>query len=398
MTSDQMKDEGKKKPTPSTSDAFSGFSSLNRALLDFEQHCRPVELLSARIPRLYGQIARTADIFRQNHIGRFLEEQRRFSEMMASSVRSANESLSRMTAGFAEIANLRKKMEELNRPWQCNLLRISEQMQRRLTVKDLVARQFSQAIRISIGAEAALSRFHGRAIGDLVGVTAAHSRVLSSRIMSVSNAYSQLVNRLNVERVHLLDLSSVILEHPPVEVFNVVGLAQSVTEVEADAEVEEIENDVRKNTTEVVKPSLEVALSSINPDLRNLWEGAQQMLTSTNPDRKRHLAASLRELFTHILHALSPDDRVRQWNSDPLFYRQDRPTRRARLLYICRGINQEEFRHFVNKDVEALLAFTDLFQQGTHDVAPPFSDEQLKALLYRTESAVLFLINISQST
>jgi len=397
MNNTSENEKGHRKPAPRASDSFSALSSLNRALLDFQKHYRPVELQFPRISPLYEQLAKTADIFRQTHMLRFLEEQRSISEVIAASVRSANEAFSRMTAGFADIANLNQKIQELNRPWQNSLFQISKDMQRQLSVGDLLAREISQAMRVSVAAEAALCRFHGRSIGDLVGETGALSRELSSHVMSVSSAYSDLVNRIHAERVRLLDLSPVTLAHPPVEVFNVVELAQSVTEIEPEAEVEEVENDVRQSVTETVGPSLEVAIASVNPEMKNLWEGARQALTSANPDRKRHFAASLRELLTRILHALSPDDRVRQWNSDPSLYDKNRPTRRARLLYICRGINQEDFTTFVKKDVEALLAFIDLFQQGTHDVVPPFNEEQLQAMLHRTEAAVLFLINISRN-
>jgi hypothetical protein len=43
------------------------------------------------------------------------------------------------------------------------------------------------------------------------------------------------------------------------------------------------------------------------------------------------------ELFTHILHGLSPDAEVRKWSTEPAHYHNGRrPTRRAWLLYICR--------------------------------------------------------------
>ena len=102
--------------------------------------------------------------------------------------------------------------------------------------------------------------------------------------------------------------------------------------------------------------------------------------------------------MTHVLHTLSPDDDVKSWNSDPSHYQNNQPTRRARLLYICRRINHSQFTNFVKRDVDALLAFIDLFQQGTHDLTPSFTEDQMEAMVHRTEAAVLFLVNTALST
>jgi hypothetical protein len=397
MNSTPENRKGRRNPLSGASDAFSALFELNRVLLDLQERCRPVGFDFARIAPLYEQMARTADVFRQTYASRFLEEHRRVPEMMAASLRSANEAFSRITAGFADIADLNKNIQELSRPWAEDIFQINKELHRPLSAGDILARQISRAMRVSVAAEAALCRFHGRSIGDLVGVTGALSGQLSSHVMSVSSAYSDLVNWIQTEQVRLLDLPPVTVVHPPVEVFNIVELAQSVTEVEPESEVEQVENDLRQSMAHTVASSLHAAIACVDPKLCNLWEGARQTLTSGNPDRERHFVVSLRELFRCILHALSPDDRVREWHCAPALYDKNRPTRRGRLLYICRGINRDEFTTFVNKDVEALLAFIDLFDQGTHAVAPPFNEEQLQAMLHRTEAALIFLINISRN-
>lgn len=44
-----------------------------------------------------------------------------------------------------------------------------------------------------------------------------------------------------------------------------------------------------------------------------MWQGAKSALNSTdNPDYARHCAVSLRELFTHVIHRLSPDDEIKK--------------------------------------------------------------------------------------
>lgn len=382
---------------PRVSDVFSALRALDRSLVAFQKSYRPPELAFARIPPLYEQLTKTADLFRQSHISRVVEEQRRFSDAIAASVRSANEAFTRISSSFADIENLNKKMQELSRPWHANLDDLSAQVHEQLRAGDLLARRMSEAMRFSFATEAAFSRLHGKSFGDLLGVSPALSREISSSVMAVSTAYADLAKRLNAERRSILSVFPVVLDHPPLEMFNLVDLAQTVTEVEPEPELEEVEADVRQRATDCVPVALESALVAVNPGLRVLWEGAKFALATSNPDRPRHVATSLRELMTHILHLLSPDEDVKRWSADPSHYHNGRLTRRARLLYICRGINHAEFTTFVGKDIDAVLAFIDLFQQGTHDINPPFTEAQLKAMLHRTEAAVLFLVNISRS-
>lgn len=131
-----------------------------------------------------------------------------------------------------------------------------------------------------------------------------------------------------------------------------------------------------------------------NSELIIPLNGARKSLRSNNPDRIRHFAISLRELFTRVLHSLAPDEKVGEWSQDPNHYHKGRPTRRARLLFACREINQDPFSNFIEKDIDAVIAFLKLFQKGTHEAKSNFTDAQLTALQNRAESTLRFLLEI----
>jgi hypothetical protein len=134
-------------------------------------------------------------------------------------------------------------------------------------------------------------------------------------------------------------------------------------------------------------------------DLLPLYRGALEAVRSKNPDRTRHASISLRELFTQILHRLAPDPEVLQWIPESsLLDEKGRPTRRARLLYICRHVAHGDFSAFVEADLDAALAFLNLVQKGTHGVTPPFTDVQLEALVTRMESLLFHLIRLGTET
>jgi hypothetical protein len=138
-------------------------------------------------------------------------------------------------------------------------------------------------------------------------------------------------------------------------------------------------------------------VSSISPSLLIAYTGAREALVSSNPDRVRHVIVSLRELVTQVLHTLAPNDRIQAWSSDPTYYYDGKPTRAARIYYICRAIYHAEFSDFVKADVKASLACIDLFQRGTHQLNPAFSGPQLSALVTRTETLLRFLIITSRT-
>ena len=105
-----------------------------------------------------------------------------------------------------------------------------------------------------------------------------------------------------------------------------------------------------------------------------MWKGAIEAFHSDNSDKVRHFSISIRELYTHLIYNLAPDEDIKKWTSDKGNYDdKGRPTRRARLLFICRNINNKPFNSFVKKDVDATLAFIDIFQKGTHGIDPVFS-------------------------
>ena len=144
--------------------------------------------------------------------------------------------------------------------------------------------------------------------------------------------------------------------------------------------------------------SLEELLWEINPDLLNLLQGARKALHTNNPDRARHVTGSLRELMRHTLHELAPDDKIKAWNTNPdYYYDKDKPTRRARLLYICREIDSGPLSEFVDKEVSSILALIKELSNEVHAIPCRLTDQQLQWLVNRIESLLLSLLCLNSS-
>jgi hypothetical protein len=136
-------------------------------------------------------------------------------------------------------------------------------------------------------------------------------------------------------------------------------------------------------------------LRSIDPALARPYIGAHDALHSRNPDRARHILSSLRELWNHLLHRLAPDGNVCQWmpNSDASLLHEGKPTRRARILYICRNLNHDPLSDFVVQDTRALVTLVEFFNR-VHELESELTDEQLRAVLLRTDSWLMYILQI----
>ena len=140
-------------------------------------------------------------------------------------------------------------------------------------------------------------------------------------------------------------------------------------------------------------------LRAVHPDLARAHAGARAALRGDNPDRARHVMSSLRELWNHLLRAIAPDDQVLQWMpaEDEALMHEGKPTRRARVLYVCRDLNHEPLAAFVVRDTQALVAHIGIFNR-VHELGLRMSDQHLQAILLRTESWITYIVQIWRET
>ena len=155
---------------------------------------------------------------------------------------------------------------------------------------------------------------------------------------------------------------------------------------DAEALADELQTDV--------SGSLQV-LSRVDPALWGMYAGACAALERRTPDTARHVLTSLRELCNHLLRRLAPDDRVLAWvpQGDNDYLHQGRPTRKARVLYLCREIDHGPLRDFVLRDAQTVVELLTVFHR-VHELDPQFSRKQLRALILRTESWISYVLRL----
>lgn len=175
----------------------------------------------------------------------------------------------------------------------------------------------------------------------------------------------------------------------------VANYAVDVFTVEEDEEDESQDETGSLADVEIESGTIESLLQRVNAELVRPYQGIKDAMRGDSVDRTRHVLSSARELWTHLLHHLAPNDLVTLWaeSKGPELIQNDRPTRQARLLYICRNIDQAPLTGFVSADEKAFREHFNLFQR-VHQLTPELSERQLRAVVARTESWLDFIIRI----
>lgn len=220
---------------------------------------------------------------------------------------------------------------------------------------------------------------------------------VETRFTAFTGAYANLYESFEPPGVTAVPPPVVL--RPPVELFNGVellrGLRSGATEdVDDDADVRQASECVALE----IGDALSARLAARFPDLFEMLQGAREAFRRRSPDWRRHVLASLRELFTHLIHRLAPDEHVKAIFPNRIFYDDNgRPTRKARLRYIYRWAVTPAYGTFVEKDIEATLGFVGLFQR-MHQAELEFTEEEMRLLLVRAEGALRLLIETAADT
>lgn len=255
---------------------------------------------------------------------------------------------------------------------------------------------YSDVAELSLIAQEHLRHLDWDAIGLKVGMSQKMIMTTVSSFSMLLKDYDYLFQSFGKAEYKIASFPPFISKLPPIEIITGSDFLASISGKEREQSSEEIEES-QAQVVEGIEVSLEDLLVRLNEGLIPLWRGAKAALKSYNPDRSRHIVVSLRELVTHVLHQTAPDNDIRSWTADPSFFNNGRPTRQARLHFICRSLNHDPFRQFVSKDVSAHLELIKILQRGTHGVSIDLTDEQLRALVIRTESLVRFILVIWNS-
>jgi hypothetical protein len=122
-----------------------------------------------------------------------------------------------------------------------------------------------------------------------------------------------------------------------------------------------------------------------------MYQGAKQAAKSKNLDRSRHVAVSLREMTTHLLHTLATNEDIAQWSTSANDYANGKPTRACRIRFIYSRYGPEVLEFFEG-DIREAIKWIDRINGETHTLDGFETDGAVEALITRFEGIALSLI------
>jgi hypothetical protein len=157
------------------------------------------------------------------------------------------------------------------------------------------------------------------------------------------------------------------------------------------------ESDELATGLDLQSTSITDELSRISPDLDDRWHGALHALHPRNRDAARHFCASVREIFTQILHTRAPDQAVLAAMPDRHTDANGRPTRRARIRFLLHRKNMTgaALEEFVEQDIDNVIDLFSFLNKGTHGAAGTFDLPRLVSAKRRVEDAIVFVSGIA---
>ena len=139
-------------------------------------------------------------------------------------------------------------------------------------------------------------------------------------------------------------------------------------------------------------------LSAVDPEYCNIWNGALFSLNPNNPDRGRQFMTSSRELIRLLLNNVAPSERVVEHNPDCEKDEKGAPTRRSKLLFLCRLFPEIHLPTFVERDINATLDLYRLLSGGTHRARNNQDEQALLRVKDRVEHCAGFIISLHQGS
>lgn len=193
---------------------------------------------------------------------------------------------------------------------------------------------------------------------------------LHNTISSMSIAAQSVWSGINRTKSIFDLVSTSILRMPAVELYASAHAAASVS-LSRDA------LPARDNEIEAILEedgeAIEARLAILHRDLVEMYRGGLHAIEAGGPDWQRHSMTSFREITTQVLHRLAPDKEVIASGGE---LHNERPTRRARLIYIFSSVGGGELTKFFESDIKAALELFELLNGGTHRLGGKATPEQ----------------------
>ncbi|MGE4266331.1 MAG: hypothetical protein AB7F25_02740 [Deferribacterales bacterium] len=331
--------------------------------------------------------------FQRSGIGRALEISGTIGRVLEMA--TVNKHLQRLAEQSAITSRMGELTTDIHKTWLGSIGSVQSSLANLQQIQASAKLSLGCTIHRFEAAEKLVSGVNLGTIGSRYQVKMSSISELGKSIGRVYNSYGRFTESLQ-DIPDIMRLPSFVLPGATREILT-TGVVLKALQVWEEEEQEEEEakliDEVRAETSNCI-----FLLQQFDPGLARIYIGAREAFSGNNPDRTRHVLSSLRELWNHLLWQLAPNEHVITWIEQQTVKKdllhEDKPTRRARILYICREINSGPFSEFMTHDTMALLKLYALFNR-IHEPEIGLTDKQVQAIFLRVDSFIMNILQIS---
>lgn len=307
----------------------------------------------------------------------------------ASDMATASQSLASTLRAIQTTSSLQNEMAKIHKSWTTS----------RLASQNMLA-DIQNTARLTLGTASYMTAIAERVrtqvdftkFAAALRIETDVARRLGALIASTESSFSQLATSLS-SLPELTRVPSIVMPSASRELlvseYTILELSPDAEQVEED-DYADIITDVQEETSEVC-----VLIRKVNPKLADAYQGSKDALRNKNADYARHVLSSLREMWNNLMWTLAPDEQIMPWIGDCSDYlHEGKPTRRARIGYICREFNHEPLSEFMSHDTKAFIEMISFFNR-VHQLDSGLTDQQLNALILRSDSWLMFILQIA---
>lgn len=252
---------------------------------------------------------------------------------------------------------------------------------------------FSRAAEVSLIAENTFLRL--TEIGSCTNASAKIISHIENQSLQLTKSYAELMKGVTISEMNVLTVHPYVTELPPKNYLSEVNFIESIS-ISKPLKFEEKQN-LDNELIGKVGEEIEFMLKKIDPELLNLYKGARHVLQKKGPDYKRHLSISMRELYREITKKLASDDEIKKWTNSRNYFiegQNKKPTRRAKIEFICRNLKNNPFNYTLDKGVDSVIWYIDLLGKGSHNKILNLDDFQMEKLMCKIETIIFTILKV----
>lgn len=248
---------------------------------------------------------------------------------------------------------------------------------------------------ISVMANSTLFKLPFENIGSTLQLSKIKQDFIKQHFLDLTANYSNLLNTMTQNEKLILSYPPAVSLLPARIYFNEADFVESISSVNHVIEIADekklIKEEIQCENDELIG----AFINYIDKDLLKLWEGIKRSWDYNNPDNIRHISVSSRELLRLILNRLAPDQEVLKWpDSSKYLNGKGHPTRKAKILYIGRSIENSEYKKFIMKVSESIPQYWIFLNENVHNLESKPRKIAVGNLIRHTETFLLDIIEI----